>query len=66
MTLIVAIIVVWIMLSGFLLLSVCMMSSVANRTDLLDREQLPPREVQAEVGSNQETPGQQTAKSPTW
>lgn len=64
--LILTIVVAWILLSGFLLISVCMMSSLANRTELLDQEQVHHRATQDEHGLSQEAPGQQTAEAPTW
>lgn len=65
--LIVAIIVVaWIVLSGFILISVCMMSSVSNRIELLTEDQLPHRKLQVEKGSSDEAPAQPTVQSPSW
>ena len=65
--LIIAVVVVgWVVLSGVILISVCMMSSVANRTELLSEDQLPARTPEVEKGSSAEAPTQPTVNSPSW
>lgn len=60
------IVVAWIALSAFFLISVCMMSSVANRTELLTEDQLPRRRFQVENESGEEFGAQPSADFPTW
>ena len=64
--LIILIAVAWIVLSGFFLVSVCMMSSVANKTELLNEDQLPRRSVWIENGSPDEVGAQPSAEVPSW
>ena len=60
------IVVAWMALSGFILVSVCMMSSVANRTELLTEDRLPRRKFDVEGETAGEVPTQPSVESPTW
>jgi hypothetical protein len=59
------ILIAWIALSAFFLVSVCMMSSVANRTELLTEDQFLRRQ-RIENGPVEEVPAQPSAEVPTW
>lgn len=63
---IVVVAVAWILLSGFLLVSVCMMSSISNRIELLTEDQLPKRAVRKENDAVQDVPTQPTVKNASW
>jgi hypothetical protein len=64
--LITTVIVAWIALSAFFLVSVCMMSSVANRTELLTEDQLPRRCMRFEEELPDEVAAQPPAEAPMW
>jgi hypothetical protein len=55
---------VWIILSAFFLVTVCMMSSFANRTELLTEDQLPRRRLRFEEEALDEVTSQTPAEAP--